>query len=130
MTRKSKQPLNNKDINMSAIDKAKAHFKTVLSQGLQGPITVPEWDLKVFFKPATTFQQESRIVELTSQGKTVEALVESLIMRALDGEGKPLFNKMDKTELMREVDPNIIMRVVTEMNDPERQTQVADALKN
>jgi len=115
---------------MSAIDKAKGHFKSVLAQGLQGPIIVSEWDLKVYFKPATTFQQESRIVELTSQGKQVEALVESMIMRALDIDGKPLFNKADKTELMREVDPNVIMKIITEMNDPDRAASVQEALGN
>jgi len=115
---------------MSAIAKAKGHFKSVLAQGLQGPIEVPEWDLKVYFKPATTFQQESRIVELTQQGKQVEALVESMIMRALDADGKPLFNKADKTELMREVDPNVIMKIITEMNDPDRAASVQEALGN
>jgi len=75
-----------------AIESAMAHFKEVLAQGLKGPIKVPEWNLDVYYKPATTFHQESKIVELTSQGKTVEALVESLIMRALDADGKPLFS--------------------------------------
>lgn len=115
---------------MSAIDNAKAHFKSILAQGLQGPLDVPEWGLKVYFKPATTFHQESRIVELTSQGKQVEALVEGLIMRALDIDGKPLFNKADKTELMRECDPNVIMRIVTEMNSTERRDEVEQALGN
>lgn len=115
---------------MSVIEKAKSHFKTILSQGLQGPLSVPEWDTQIWYKPATTFQQESKIVELQSQGKTVEALVESLIMRALDQDGKQLFTRSDKVELMRAVDPNIIMRVVTEMNDPEAAAQVQEALKN
>ena len=115
---------------MSAIDRASAHFRNILSQGLQGPIAVPEWQTEVWYKPATTFAQEAKIVELTSQGKTVEALVEGLIMRALDRDGKPLFAKADKTQLMREVDPNVIMRVVTEMNDPDSRNQVEAALGN
>jgi hypothetical protein len=123
-------PRLNKEKNMSAITKAKEHFKSILAQGLVGPIEVPEWDLKIYYKPATTFAQEAKIVELTSQGKQVEALVESLIMRALDVDGKALFTRSDKTELMREVDPNIIMRIVTEMNDPERAATVQEALKN
>ena len=113
-----------------AIESAMAHFKEVLAQGLKGPIKVPEWNLDVYYKPATTFHQESKIVELTSQGKTVEALVESLIMRALDADGKPLFAKADKPELMRGVDPNIIMRLMAEINDPDSNTKVEDALGN
>jgi hypothetical protein len=109
---------------------AKAHFKELLAGGLRGPIAVPEWNTEIYYKPATTFQQESKIVELTSQGKTVEALVEALIMRALDGDGKNIFQKADKVDLMRSVDPNIIMRVMAEMNDPEQQKNIEEALGN
>jgi len=54
-------------------------------------------------------------MELTNSGKTAEALVEMMIMRALDGDGKKLFRPMDKTEIMREVDPNVILKIVTAM---------------
>jgi hypothetical protein len=113
-----------------AIDSAMAHFKDVLGQGLKGPIHVPEWKLDIWYKPATTFNQEARIVELTSQGKTVEALVEALIIRSLDVDGKPLFNKIDKPELMRAVDPSVIMRIMTEINNPESDTKIEEALGN
>ena len=112
------------------LEAAKAHFKDILAQGLKGPIKVPEWEAEIWYKPATTFQQESKIVELTSQGKTVEALVESLIMRALDAEGKPLFTRADKPELMRAVDPSIIMRVMADMNDNETAKDIEDGLGN
>jgi hypothetical protein len=112
------------------LEAAKAHFKDILAQGLKGPIKVPEWEAEVWYKPATTFQQESKIVELTSQGKTVEALVESLIMRALDAEGKPLFTRADKPELMRAVDPSIIMRIMADMNDTETAKSIEDGLGN
>lgn len=113
-----------------AIENAMAHFKEVLGQGLKGPINVPEWKLDIYYKPATTFQQEAKIVELTSQGKTVEALVEALIIRALDGEGKPLFARTDKPELMRAVDPGVIMRVMTEINNPEANAKIEESLGN
>lgn len=112
------------------LEAAKAHFKDILAQGLKGPIRVPEWDAEIWYKPATTFQQESKIVELTSQGKTVEALVEALIMRALDAEGKPVFTRADKPELMRAVDPQVIMRVMGEMNDPDTQKDIEAGLGN
>ena len=112
------------------LDAAKAHFKEILAGGLKGPIEVPEWNTQIYYKPATTFQQESKIVELTQAGKTVEALVESLIMRSLDAEGNPLFTKADKPELMRFVDPAVIMRVMAEMNDPDTQRVVENGLGN
>lgn len=112
------------------LDAAKAHFKEILAGGLRGPIKVPEWNAEIYYKPATSFQQESKIVELTSQGKTVEALVEALIMRSLDAEGNALFTKADKPELMRFVDPSIIMRVMSEMNDPDQARTVEAGLGN
>ena len=87
-------------------------------------------DLEVWYKAATTFQQESKIVELTAAGKTVEALVESLIMRALDADGAAIFSKSDKPDLMRFVDPAIIMRVMSEMNDPDAARNIEAGLGN
>jgi hypothetical protein len=112
------------------LNKAKAHFREVLSQGLKGPVKVPEWDTEVWFKPAINFQQESKIIELQNQGKTAEALVEMLIIRALDKNGTPLFNKADKPEIMREIDPGVILRIITDMNDGESQQKVDTALGN
>ena len=51
-----------------------------------------------------------------SKAKTVEALVESLIAKALTPDGKPMFNRMDKTSLLNEVDPKVILRVCTVLN--------------
>lgn len=116
--------------NAAIMAKAKQHFKEILSGGLKGPIRVPEWECEIWYKAATTFQQESKIVELTAAGKTVEALVESLIMRALDADGSAIFSKADKPELMRSVDPSVIMRIMSEMNDTESATNVEDAVKN
>lgn len=113
------------------LEAAKAHFKDVLAQGLKGPIHVKEWGgVNIYYKPATTFHQEAKIVELQAQGKTVEALVMTLILRALDENGKQLFAIADKPELMREVDPTVILRVITEMNDPDSQAKVEEALGN
>jgi hypothetical protein len=39
-----------------------------------------------------------------------------LIQKALDKDGKNLFKQADKDVLMREVDPNIIIRICTELN--------------
>jgi hypothetical protein len=110
------------------IDKATAHFEDVLSQGLRGPILVPEWDAEIYYKPSTTMAEQSKIIELTQQNKATEALVTTLIMRARDVEGAPLFTGADKPKLMRAVDPKIIMRIVTSMNDDD--DEIEDALGN
>lgn len=116
--------------NAAVLARAKQHFKDILAGGLKGPIHVPEWECDIWYKAATTFAQESKIVELTASGKTVEALVEALIMRALDHDGAPIFGKADKPELMRSVDPNVIMRIMAEMNDTESAANTEAAVKN
>jgi len=102
---------------MSVMENAKGHFKERLAGGLL-KVTVPEWKSDVYFKPAYPFAVEQNIIRLQSEGKTVEALVETLISKALDPEGKPLFTKFDKTGLMHDVDPNVIIRVCAEINSP------------
>ena len=101
----------------TVLDKAKSHFKEKIGGALKGPIDVPEWECQVWYKPATTFLQESKVIELQQSGKTVEALIQTIINRALDADGKPIFKIVDKHELMRSVDPAVILRVIQSMND-------------
>lgn len=101
---------------MSVLNKAKQHFHSVLAQELIS-IDIPEWETKIWFKAASTFQQEQKIIELHGKGKLVEALVETLIIKALNEDGTKVFTPADKPVLMREVDPEIIIRIVTAMNE-------------
>jgi hypothetical protein len=112
-----------------AIDRATAHFKEMLASDLRGPIKVPEWDLDVYWHPSTTMAEESVIIELSQSGKQTEALVMSLIIKAKDAEGKKIFETADKVRLMRAVDPAVILRIVTSMND-EAEKEADDALGN
>lgn len=101
--------------NENVLTKATKHFKTQLN-GELNKITVPEWETDVYYRSVNSFATEGRIVELQQSGKTVEALVESLIAKALTPDGKQMFSRMDKTTLMTEVDPKVILRVCTELN--------------
>ena len=103
----------------SVLEKAKSHMRDKIGAGLKGPIAVPEWETEVFYKPATTFHQESKVIELQQAGKTVEALVQTLINRALDKDGKHIFRLADKQDLMRGVDPAVILRIIQGMNDED-----------
>lgn len=103
----------------TVLDAAKAHMRDKIGAGLKGPIAVPEWETEVWYKPATTFHQESKVIELQQAGKTVEALVQTLINRALDKDGKHIFKLADKFELMRAVDPAVILRIIQGMNDED-----------
>jgi len=98
------------------LEKATAHFRNQIS-GEMKSTTVPEWgDAKIFWKSATTLREEGKILELSQQGKTVEALVESLIVRARNEDGTKMFTFADKMVLLNEVDPKVLIRVVGEMN--------------
>jgi len=99
-----------------AIDRATAHFKEIMSSDLKGPISVPEWDLDVYWHPTSTLTEESVIIDLQQQGKSTEALVMTLINKAKDKDGNKLFELTDKTRMMRAVDPGVILKIISEMN--------------
>ena len=100
---------------MSVLDNAKKHFSERALGNLQ-KITVPEWKTDIYYKPVNNFAVESKIIELTQKNKLTEALIETLILKALDAEGKPMFGRLDKMEFMNAVDPSVITRVVSDIN--------------
>jgi hypothetical protein len=111
----------------SVLDNAKNHFKSALSQELVS-IEVPEWETTIYFKAATSFAVEQKIIELHSKGNLVEALVETLVAKSLTADGKKMFTQADRVVLMRQVDPEIIINVVQAMN--EAKTAAREALGN
>ena len=98
------------------LKKAKAHFNEHVI-GEMKQVEVPEWDTTIFFKSGTNFAQEAKVIELQNAGKSAEALVQVLINRALDKDGKKIFTDYQKAELMNNVDPAVILKVVTEINN-------------
>lgn len=116
------------DAKKPAIELVKKHFQSKIAGGLN-KTHVPEWGIDVFYRSTTTLRQEARIVELTSQGKTVEALVEAIISKALDETGKNLFSTYDKSVLMNEADPTVILNLSRVLNGADLPT-VEEAEKN
>lgn len=107
---------------MSVLNNATKHFKDQLASGLKS-VEVPEWNTTVYYKSATPFSVEQKIIALHAKGELVEALVETLIAKALDEDGKKLFKMADKPVLMNEVDPNVIIRLATVMNAGREEAQ-------
>ena len=107
---------------MSILEKAKGHYQAKLHAEPQ-KIEIPEWDTVAYIKPSLNLSQLGEIMELSQSGKTAEAMAMTLIFRLVDDEGKPLFRKPDKNELMRHVDPDVLARVVSEINgsDPSEE---------
>ena len=97
------------------LDKATAHFRNKIS-GAMRKVHVAEWETDIYFKEASSLKEESKILELSQQGKTIEALVESLVVKARNEDGTKMFSMPDKITLMNEVDPQVLIRVIGEMN--------------
>jgi hypothetical protein len=102
--------------DMTVRDKALAHFKSRLSGDLQ-KITVPEWDCEIYYRATSSMATEAKILKLTTDGKTAEALVESIVQKALDAEGKKVFHETDRAMLMNETDPAVLVRIATALNN-------------
>lgn len=98
------------------LDKATAHFRNKIS-GEMRKIHVPEWECDIWVKSSATLREETKILELSQQGKTVEALVESIIVKARNEDGTKMFAMPDKMVFMNEVDPSVIIRVAAEINN-------------
>ena len=112
----------NKEVNV--LSNAQDHFRNALTQELK-KIKVPEWKATIYFKVATTFATEKKILDLHSKGETVEALIETLLQKALNSDGKRMFSAADKVVLMREVDPEVIIRVVGAMNEAKEEAKAS-----
>ena len=110
------------------LDKATSHFRNKLNEDMQS-IFVPEWDCKIYFKTVVTLREQSRLIELASQGKQVEALVESLIVKARNEDGSKMFAMADKMTMLNEIDPNVIIRVVGEINGAADQETGMEAVE-
>jgi len=99
----------------SVLDKATSHYRTQLAGELKS-FEVPEWDTTIYYREITNLRSEQEVVELTKKGKSVEALVVSIINKALDEEGMNLFKPTDRLTLMNQVDPNILLSVANKIN--------------
>jgi hypothetical protein len=110
---------------MSVILNAQKHFKSKLSGGLE-KIEVPEWNTTVYFRPTATLKETEAVVKLHQSGQILESLATVLILRALDEEGKRLFKQADMFDLMNGVDPDVVIRVATDiMNSEPSQDDIA-----
>jgi hypothetical protein len=115
-----------------AFEKAEAHFRKRLSS--VRIIEVPEWGeddqpLKMHVRPLTMAEKDEILQE--TQKAPYRGVVKALIVRARDEEGKHIFDKAELGELMKKADPDVISRVVREMNDEisDEASEVEDAKK-
>ena len=97
------------------LEKATKHFNDLV-QNTMKKFYVEEWDTTIYFRPALTWREQSKILDLTTSGKTSEALIETIIIRCLDEKGNKMFNGPDRVTLSNEVDPAVIIKIVGHIN--------------
>ena len=92
-------------------------------------IEVPEMGppgspLKIHVFPMTLREQDA-IYQKYRDG-SLDSLVETVILRAKDADGKRIFQRGQFAEFVHEVDPDLLSRIVSEMNEGE--DELAEAL--
>jgi len=103
------------------IAKAIEHFKSRNSDEMKS-IEVPEWDTTIYYKKISTFKDQSAIMQLHQQGKIVEALVETIITKARNKDGSKMFMPAERTILLNQADPDVLVKIATELNTNEATT--------
>ena len=101
---------------MKTLEKISQHYQKAIAGDME-KIEVKEWDMDIYCRRTYPFKDEAKVIELQAQGKTVEALVESLIVKALDKDGKKIFRDADRINLMNEADPAVIIKIAGQINN-------------
>lgn len=101
---------------MSLLEKAKKHYAAKL-EAEPRKLDIPEWGATVYIRPGISLQNLGEIMALAQDGKTAEAMALTCIYRLVDETGSPVFRKVERTEIMRSVDPDVLARIVSEIND-------------
>lgn len=114
-------------------EQAKAQFAERRKPETLVAIPVQAWNTTVYYWPDMTLAERREIFMLAKQKgeETIldlEAMAITLIVRARDKEGKRMFSRAERIELLNEYDPDVIAQIVSAMNTPV--PTIEDAEKN
>ena len=97
---------------ISILDHAEEQFSSIQRK----QIDVPEWITTIYAKPLTLAEKRKLYRNLGAKSEDVSSMmVEALIMKAEDKDGKKLFTPDDRDRLMNKVDPDVVSAVATEI---------------
>ena len=111
------------------LDKAIEHFKSRNVDGMN-EYYCEEWDTTIYYKKVSSFKDQSAVMTLHQQGKVVEALVETIITKARNKDGSKMFQPAERTILMNEADPTVLVKIATELNKDAESYNVDEVAKN
>jgi hypothetical protein len=107
---------------MDAIDLVREHFASLGTKTIE----VPEWKLTIYATPVTL--SEKNKLYRKSRDNDMELLVDILILKATDAEGKKLFDIDHKPTLLHKADSNVIARTANAIMSTEAPT--VEEIKN
>jgi|TARA_R110000744_G_scaffold200056_2_gene319148 hypothetical protein len=93
-------------------DNALKHYRDKLSGELLS-VYVPQWDGHIYYRDSINGKKQSLVMSLYAKDKHIEAMTMSLIVRAMDSEGKAIWSPKELSEVMREVDNTVINEIVS-----------------
>ena len=100
---------------MTITSKIAKHYQNAIGGELK-KYHCEEWDTDIFYRTTYPLKDEAKVLELQAAGKTIEAVIESIIVKARDKNGKRLFHDADRIKLMNEADPLVVVKVGTAIN--------------
>jgi len=104
------------------------HYESLVTKELE-KLHVPEWDMDIYYRTTSSFADEKKMIAHQGKGEIVEALVQSVISKARDKDGKKIFSEAHKEQLMNEADPKVITRVAMHLNNAITTLTQEDARK-
>ncbi len=116
--------------HVNVLERMKSHYRDQLEAGLKS-IDVAELGdetgpLKIYFQPMT-LEQQGRVYK-AMKSDDLDFMAQSLIERARHEDGERMFKNLNKLELRKHVDGNLIQELVARMNEELASTE--DAEKN
>ena len=95
---------------MSVIDRVKNHFETLKTITIE----VPEWKTTIYAKPLTLNEKRKLYRNLGSKGDDISLMmVEDIILKAEDKDGKKLFTSDDRDRLLNKVDSDVVSDIAS-----------------
>ena len=82
----------------------------------QRPIEIPEWGVTLYVGPSLLVRLATELAQVVSEGKRAEAIAMTLIRRLKNEDGSPVWSRFELEELLTDYDPEVLMRVVNEID--------------
>lgn len=97
------------------IEAARKHYREQLTGALK-KMHVEEWGVDIYYTNKINYKDQAKLIDLHAAGKTSEAMIESLIVKARNADGTAMFSHVDRQWFLNEVDPEVLLKIVSHMN--------------